>query len=193
MSQKNNIITKIKGKLKKKVGKTRYNHTLGVVEVAVNLAKVKAISREKALIAALLHDYTKNLTIPKIKKLCRASCWYIDPLEYSIPGILHAPASAYVARKKFGINDFDILEAIRFHTIGKPKIDILAQIIFAADVIEPNRNFSGIDKLRNTVNSNLHNGIILICEENIKYNIESNRIIHPNSLKFRNWLLEGNN
>ncbi|MFW6006359.1 MAG: bis(5'-nucleosyl)-tetraphosphatase (symmetrical) YqeK [Halanaerobiales bacterium] len=187
------MINKIKQNLAREMEEQRYQHTLRVMKIAVELARENNVSQKKAKVAALLHDYTKNWEIDKIKKLVKASCWQIDQLEYSIDKVLHAPASACIARKKYNISDFQILEAIRYHTIGNPNMGKLSYIIFAADIIEPGRNFPGVDNIRNEIHHNFKNGIKLICEQSIKYNIKKNRLIHPGTLKLRNSLLEGNN
>ena len=51
---------------------------------------------------------------------------------------LHAPVSAYIAEKEFGVTDKEILSAIRWHTLGKMNMTDFEKIIFIADKIEPN-------------------------------------------------------
>ena len=167
-------------------GLKRYNHIMGVVEVAEKMAKREGASSEKARIAALLHDYAKNCPEEELLEIISDGHWSVDQVELEIPELLHAPASACLAEKEFGISDQGILEAIRFHTIGNPEMGKLAKIIYVADYIEPFRDFPGLESVREMSLRGLELAIIAICNNTIKYNIARGRIIHPNTLELRN-------
>lgn len=62
--------------------------------------------------------------------------------------LLHGPVGAYIAQSEFGITDEELLNAIRFHTTGRASMSRLEKIIFVADMIEPNRRFDGVERLR---------------------------------------------
>jgi len=70
-------------------------------------------------------------------------------------------------------------------------MSLIEKIIFIADVIEPNRDFPGVDLIREKIELNIDKAVILACDFTIKYNIERRRIIHPNTLLTRNTLLKG--
>ena len=169
----------------------RWQHSLGVADTAEKLARQEGISVKKSRLAGLLHDYAKGMAQDKLKKLAKQSTWDIDQLELSISKILHAPVGAYLIYKRFDIADKEILKAVRYHTIGHPQMGDLAQIIFVADIIEPGRDFPGVDQIRQQVKSNLKQGLITVCNHSLKYNIDHNRLLHPNTLLLRNSLLEG--
>lgn len=185
-------ISAIQNRIKDRLSKRRYEHSLGVAKAAQRLAPNEGVSPQKAYLTGLLHDYAKPLKKSELIELVEDSEWEIDKTELRIPNILHAPAGAILVKRDFMIEDKDILEAIRFHTIGSPNMGLLARLIFAADFIDPNRNFPGAKRLRNLVTNDLDSSIYALCDSSIRYNIDHNRIIHPNTLLLRNAYLGGN-
>ena len=178
------ILLEIKSKMPVK----KYKHSIAVADTAEMIASKENFSIKKARQAALLHDYAKAMSITELRNIADLIIdeWNIDKEELLIPYVLHAPVSAYLAKTKLGISDMEVLEAIRFHTIGSPDMGKLAQIIFLADFIEPNRNFSEADTIRSQLEKGLEETIILICSYSIKYNIDLQRIVHPNTVRLRN-------
>lgn len=191
----------IKKILKEKLSEKRYIHTIAVAETAERLARKMFESREMAVrhdrvsflervrLAALLHDYAKELGFNELKNHVTLAQkeWGIDSDELLIPQILHAPVSAYLAKSELRIEDLEILEAVRYHAIGNTGMGIIAELIFVADFIEPNRDFSAAEKVRKEINANgLESGIIMICDLTIKYNIDNRRMLHPNTVLLRN-------
>lgn len=174
--------------IKNKLPESRYLHSLAVADTAEMIADRENYSCEKARQAGLLHDYAKNLSLSELFNISEIIIdkWKIDQEELAIPHLLHAPVAAYLAETKLGVSDYEVLEAIRFHTIGSAEMGKLAQIIFIADFIEPGRNFKEADIIRKELEKGIDRAIILICNYSIKYNIDKQRIIHPNTLHLRN-------
>ena len=84
---------------------------------------------------------------------------------------LHAPVSAYIAEKEFGIDDKEILSAIRWHTLGKLDMTDFEKIVFLADKIEPNtRDKEYSDKVRELLeeDNGLNKAILRCYKETIK-------------------------
>lgn len=169
----------------------RFEHTLRVAETAEKMALKTGSDPANARMAALLHDRAKSLSQDELISLARKSEWEIDEMEFVLCQTLHAPVSADLAKKEFDVYNREILEAIRFHTIGYPGMSRLAKIIYAADTIEPGRDFPGVELLRRKMSGPLDNLILAVCNHSIKYNINRGRLIHPNTLLLRNDLLGG--
>ncbi|MFW6022331.1 MAG: bis(5'-nucleosyl)-tetraphosphatase (symmetrical) YqeK [Halanaerobiaceae bacterium] len=185
----------LKELIKNKVPEKRYIHTLSVAETAVEIAENILNNKQdfflkKVKYAALLHDYAKGMEIGILRNMASLvkDEWNIDDEEWLIPQVLHAPISAHLSKYELGIDDPDVLEAIRYHTVGSPEMGIVAQVIFVADFIEPGRDFATADIVRATLNEKkcLENVIIDICNFIIRYNINHGRQIHPNTLLLRN-------
>ena len=125
----------------------RVPHVQGVWEQAVLLAKRWGEDEYDAAEAGILHDITKNLSFEKQLKLCKKYGIMLSNAEKENPALLHAVTGAALARDKFGVPD-KIVNAIRWHTTGKPKMTRLEKIIYLADYTEPNRDFEGVEPLR---------------------------------------------
>jgi len=175
--------------IRNKLSEYRFEHTKRVLRAALELAEINNADLEKVKKAALLHDIAKKLSRIQIKELLNDSGWEIDELEWSLAAVLHAPAGAELARIEYGVNDYDILEAIRYHTLGHPEMGITAQIIYAADFIEEGRNFEGLKEIQKTVKDDLSKGIYLITSNSIKYQIDAGNPIHSYTNRLRNKFL----
>ena len=121
--------------LKSNLSEKRYQHSLGTAECAKNLAGKYRLDEEKAYIAGLLHDCAKCFPTEKLLSIIDEHIELEDAEKMNYK-TLHAPVSAYVAEKTFGIKDKEILSAIRWHTLGKVNMTEFEKIIFLADKIE---------------------------------------------------------
>lgn len=137
---------KIKKYLKKHLTKDRYHHTLGVAYTAVAMAMRynpdpgNSDFMKRAETAGLLHDCAKCMDNNKKLHICEKNNISYSSFEASHPYLLHGKVGAYIAKTKFDIQDEDILQAITWHTTGRPDMSLLEKIIFIADYIEPSRN-----------------------------------------------------
>jgi len=95
---------------------------------------------KRAEIAGLLHDCAKCMDNDKKLQICEKNKLPCNNFEKSHPYLLHGKVGAYIAKTKFNINDEEILQAITWHTTGRPNMSLLEKIIFIADYIEPARN-----------------------------------------------------
>lgn len=132
----------------------RVNHVLGCRDTAVALAKRWGADETYAARAALLHDITKALDGKLQLTLCREYGIVLDAFFTKNPKTLHALTGSLVARRIFGENDA-VVEAIRSHTTGKVAMNTLEKIIYVADYMEPNRDFPGVQQLRQLAYSDL--------------------------------------
>ncbi|MCR4792522.1 MAG: bis(5'-nucleosyl)-tetraphosphatase (symmetrical) YqeK [Lachnospiraceae bacterium] len=132
-------IIKLRKELEKNLDAQRFEHSLGVEYTAACMAFIHGGDVMNARIAGLMHDCAKCLSDDdKIKIMEKAGC---PPLQEELDNhsLLHSKCGAIVARDKYGIEDEDILNAIRFHTVGRPMMSLLEKIIYIADFIEPGR------------------------------------------------------
>jgi predicted HD superfamily hydrolase involved in NAD metabolism len=125
--------------LKKELKKERYIHTMGVTYTAAALAMAYGENVEKALFAGLLHDCAKGIKPLEQLRLCEKYGIEITPFERKLPYLLHTKLGAYFAKTKYGVDDEEVLHAIKVHTTGEPNMNTLDKIIFMADYIEPHR------------------------------------------------------
>lgn len=130
---------KMQKKLAKYLDEERFLHTLGVMYTCASLAMVHGYDLNDAQAAGLLHDCAKCIPNKKKLKMCSQHNISVSSFEENHPFLLHAKLGAYIANKKYGINDAQILSAITYHTTGKPQMTKLEKIVYIADYIEPMR------------------------------------------------------
>ncbi len=132
-------VIKIARKLEKVQDDKRFFHTMGVAVTSANLAMRYGEDKDKAYLAGLLHDCAKHLSDEKLMELSLKYNINVSEVEKKSVFLLHGKVGALIANKKFDIDDEDILNAIRFHTTGRPGMSLLEKIVFVADYIEPTR------------------------------------------------------
>lgn len=163
-------IKKIRKYLEKELDPKRYEHTLGVAYIAAALAMRYEADLYKAELAGMLHDCAKCMSNEKKLLLCRKNGMEITAIELKNPFLLHAKAGSLVARKKFHIQDQDILNAVKSHTTGRPCMSVLEKIVFIADYIEPGRkNAPGLQEIRKLAFENLDACLYRILEDTLAY------------------------
>ena len=182
-------IEEMKIYLKNNLIENRYIHTLGVVDTAIRLAKINGVDENKAEIAALAHDIAKNKTIYELKDILEKNNIELTYDEERNQELWHSMAGPIVAREVFGIQDEEILSAMRWHTTGKENMSKLDKVIYIADMIEPNRKFPGVDVLRRESFKDLNNGVFQGLNHTIGYLLSKGVPIDINSIKARNYLL----
>ena len=171
---------KIKKQLSKILDEKRYEHTLGVAYTAASLAMRYNADIKKAETAGLLHDCAKCMENDKKLNICEKHKIEISEAEMKNPFLLHAKVGAYVARKKYDIKDEDILNAIRYHTTGRPAMSLLEKIVYIADYIEPGRNHaSNLDEVRTLAFQDLDSALIVILNDILIHLNKSEKEIDP--------------
>ena len=163
-------ICKLQKKMKKVLEEKRYLHTLGVAYTAANLAFVYGYDDKKAFVAGLLHDVAKCISHQKRLMICKKNHIEITPIEEENPVLLHAKVGAFFAKEKYGVCDEEILNAIRFHTTGRPEMTLLEKIIYVADFVEPHRKkLPRLAEIRKISFEDLDMAIYMILENSLNY------------------------
>lgn len=163
-------ICKLQKKMKKVLEEKRYLHTLGVAYTAANLAFIYGYDDKKAFVAGLLHDVAKCISHQKRLMICKKNHIEITPIEEENPVLLHAKVGAFFAKEKYGVCDEEILNAIRFHTTGRPEMTLLEKIIYVADFVEPHRKkLPRLAEIRKISFEDLDMAIYMILENSLNY------------------------
>ncbi len=151
----------------------RMEHTAFVVQEAIALAERFGVDVKKARLAALLHDCAKSFPEERLLP-------YADTEPPILP-ILHAPAGADYAEKVYGVDDPEVLSAIRLHTTGDANMSDLDKVVYLADMIEPSRDYEGVDEIRNADGLNVM--MRLALSRSIWYIKKRNFDVHPATLR----------
>ncbi|SFJ10260.1 bis(5'-nucleosyl)-tetraphosphatase (symmetrical) YqeK [Thermoflavimicrobium dichotomicum] len=168
---------------------SRWEHTLRVRDTAMALAEGESVDLQKVELAAILHDYCKFWPAEKLMAQIKENNLPEELLLYN-KELWHGPVGAEIARKEWAIEDEDILNAIRYHTTGRPGMSPLEKIIFLADYIEPGRQFPGIDKVRQMAKTNMDQALLQSLDNTITFLIEKRQKVYPLTLITRNYYLE---
>jgi len=103
--------------------------------------------------------------------------------------LLHGPAGAIVAQKRYGITDSEILEAIACHVTGKPGMGLVACVVFLADYTEPGRKGEWFEKVRQALSKGILPAMLAACESTIKHVIDEGEILHCDTIRTRNEII----
>ena len=164
----------------------RIAHVTGVESQAVMLAMQWGIDPETAAVAGILHDITKAQSKEKQLKLCEKYGILLEKAEKENPSLLHARTGAALAKERFGVSD-EIVEAIRWHTTGKPDMNTLEKILYLADYTEPNRDFEGVEELRSLCFEDLDKAMALGLQMSIDDLNERGKPIFHDTMDAYNW------
>lgn len=168
----------------------RYAHVLGVADTAEALARTHGLPPEKTRLAALLHDVARESGPEEL--LESATRYGLEPDEGTRerPMLLHGPVAAEVARRDLGVEDPEVLEAVRVHTTGAPEIGPLALAVYVADKIEPGRDYPSVVRLRELARKDLRRAAVEILRATEAHNENRGRPTHPDSRRMLAWLEE---
>lgn len=165
----------------------RVAHVLGCRETAVALAKHWGADETDAARAALLHDITKALDTNGQLTLSGEYGMIPDDFSRQYPKTLHAVTGSLVAQYVFGENPA-VVQAIRYHTTGRADMTLLEKIIYVADYMEPNRDFPGVEKLRELAFSNLDQALYLGLTMTLDTLRQRGSTVSPESREAIAWL-----
>ncbi len=176
--------------IESRLSRPRYEHCLQVARVARDMALKFGENGDRAYLAGLLHDYAKGISGQGLIDLAEANNLINDPIEKKVPDLLHAPVGAFLLGQARIIEEEDMLQAVRLHTLGALHMSTLDKIIFLADMIEPGRDYPGLNRLQCLAMRDLDQGMLYGLERTIRYCLDQGRILHPQTVAVRNRFLE---
>jgi predicted HD superfamily hydrolase involved in NAD metabolism len=179
----------INNKVEEKLGKKRYKHSLRVLKTALELGKTYGEKQENIEVAALLHDYAKELTLDEAYKLMKRHGISADKNPIISLDLIHGELASLIAKDEFGIEDIDIINAIKYHTTGRAGMSRLEKIIYLADTIEPARDFENLGKIRQTAHVNLDKAVLMAMDSTLEYLIKTGETIDTDTIDARNYII----
>ena len=165
----------------------RVKHVLGCRDTAVALARRWGADENDAARAGILHDITKAIDGPLQLTLCDAYGKLLDDFSKRYPRTLHALTGSMVAQRIFGENE-NVVSAIEFHTTGRADMSLLEKIIYVADYMEPNRDFPGVERLRELAFADINAALKLGLEMTLDHLNEQGAEVSPASRSALAWL-----
>jgi predicted HD superfamily hydrolase involved in NAD metabolism len=147
----------------------RYAHVIRVTRLADKLAQRHGEDANAARLAGLLHDVARLFSGERLLAECEARGLAIDAFERRNPIVLHARLGAEIAHERFGIADERVLDAIRRHTVGAPRMTRLDAIVYLADGLEPGRDFPEREALESLAFRDLDAAMRALLESSLAY------------------------
>lgn len=176
------IITLIRSKL----SADRFNHSLNVADSAKELALSYGADADKAYTAGLLHDVMKNASEEEQLGVLSEAGIELMPVERENKKLWHAIAGAAYVKFVMGIDDRDIIRAVRYHTTGRSGMSLLERIVYLADYISADRNYNGVEDMRRLCKSDSDEAILYALTFGIPDLVSKGRVIHPDSIDLYN-------
>jgi predicted HD superfamily hydrolase involved in NAD metabolism len=184
----NSLLERAEALARSRLAEKRYEHTLRVADTAEDLALAHDLDAVRARLAALLHDAAREMGPEDFLSLAERWQLQVEDAERQSPKLLHGPVAAELARREMGIDDEEVLEAVRAHTTGMPGMGPLALVLYVADKIEPGRDYPSVERLRTLAREDLKGAAAESLRRAIAHNQERGKATHPASLEMLDWL-----
>lgn len=175
--------------IRERLSDYRFYHSICVAQSAKALARRYGADEEKAETAGILHDIMKESTKSEQLEMIEKAGMTITPLEKSKKKFYHQISGAAYAKAVLGIEDSEILNAIRYHTTGRANMSLMEEIIYLADFISADRDYEDVDVMRKKVVEGKEQGLLYAASYTIISNIKKGSILHPDTVNAYNWVL----
>mgnify|MGYP003587341275 CR=1 FL=1 len=184
------IFADMKKQLAQRLKPSRYEHSVGVADTAVSLAQRFGVSVEQARVAGLLHDCAREFPNETMLLEARRRNIHYGPVEEALPLLLHAYIGAQRVKECYDVDDPEISQAIYRHTVGGSNMTVLDKIIYFSDMIEPHRDYPGVEQLRRlSKEASLDDMVFAGLNRSIAFVLKKNHLIHPDTVLARNEIL----
>ena len=174
--------------VKEKLSVERYNHSIAVMNRALEFAKIYGANEQDAVYAGLIHDVAKE--VPKNQRVLLAEELGIelDEIEKIATALIHAKIGAYIAKHTFNLKD-EICNAVETHTTGCANMTLLQKIIYLADFTSEDRSFDGASKVYELAKKNLDEALIYALKLSITDVMNKGGFVHPKGIEAYNYLM----
>lgn len=172
--------------IREKLDDFRYNHSLCVAKEAHRLAEMYGADSEKAYLAGLLHDITKNYTENEHLNLFSRFDIILSDIEKKSSKLWHAISGACYCEKELCITDIELISAIRYHTTARKGMSLFEKIIYLADYTSADRDYSDVDVMRKLVDEDISKAMLYALSYTINDLNERKLCVHPDTLEAYN-------
>ncbi|MBO7217574.1 MAG: nicotinate (nicotinamide) nucleotide adenylyltransferase [Clostridia bacterium] len=182
-------IEKFKEVLRKNLDDYRYEHSLCVADEAMLLAEIYGANKEIAYVAGLLHDVTKNFSELEHLKIFDSFGIILNDVTKKSKKLWHAISGSLYVKNYLGVDNDEIISAIRYHTAAKSDMSLLEKIIYVADFTSADRNYPDVETMRNLSRISLEDAMLYALNYTINELKENGSPIHPDTINAYNFLL----
>lgn len=154
------IADRIERILPNRVRPARLRHIRGVVSTAYELARRFGIDPDRVRLAALAHDMDRDIDGDTLLRYCDEHAVTLSEYERSMPKMIHGPSAAHRLRTDFHLTDYEVIRAVRHHTLGDDDLDEIGLVLFASDYLEPGRTALDEEERRNILSGSSLEAIV---------------------------------
>ncbi len=172
--------------LQKRLKESRYLHSLAVADEALRLARKYGADEQKAYLAGLLHDVTKNAPVEEHLNIFSTFGIILTNVEKNAHKLWHAISGANYVKYILLIDDDEIYDAIRYHTTAKADLSLLSKVLYLADYTSADRDYEDVDVIRSLVDKSLDEAYLYALKYSITDLAENGRALHPDTVEAYN-------
>ncbi len=172
--------------LKENLSEHRFIHSLNVAEKCLYLGKKYDYDEKTAYFCGLIHDVCKNESRENMLQMFDKFGIILDNVQTRVDLLWHSIAGALLVKEKFKVDDEEVLNAIKFHTTGRANMTKLEKIVFLADIISADREFEGVEKLREISEEDLDLAVFYALKSTINNLVKKNSLIHIDTINAYN-------
>ncbi len=176
--------------IRQRLSEERFIHSMNVAKAARDLAKIYGADPEKAYTAGILHDITKETDHAWQAEYLERNGIKLSALEKINGRVLHQMSGALFCRKELGIDDGEILSAVRFHTTGRRNMALIEKVLYTADFISEERRYPDVEVMREKARRSLDEAMLYSLRYTINSLSSKIMLIHPDTLDCYNDILE---
>lgn len=176
--------------IKERLSEKRYIHSVNVSSAAVELCRRYGGDEEKARLAGILHDITKEMPLSQQYEYIEKYGESLSVLERNNFAVIHQKSGAAYCALELGITDSEVLSAIRYHTTGRRDMALLEKIIYTADLISAERDYPDVAVMRGLAANNLDDAMLYAIKYTVNNLISKTQLLHPDTVECYNYLLE---
>ena len=177
--------------IRARLNDSRYHHSLCVAESAGKLANKYGADYNKAYIAGLLHDITKQTSEEEQLQLIEKFGILCEDTRTDSKALWHAVTGYLYVKNILGFTDEDFLNAIRYHTTSRKGASLLEDVVYIADFISDDRDYPDVDVMREKAQRSLKEAKEYGLAYTIADNTQKGRRVGANTVEAYNELLNG--
>lgn len=172
--------------VKNTLSEKRFRHSEGVVERAIEYAKIYGANEKEVKLAAIAHDIAKEIPKDEIIKYAEKIGVELDEIEKINLNLPHAKLGAKICKDKYGFTE-DMANAVKYHTTGRENMSLLEKIIYLADATEPGRTYFNIQYYVDLIKKDIDRGLFEVAKWSIENITSREGILHLDTVKCYNF------
>lgn len=160
----------------------RFHHSVCVADEAKRLSEKYGGDPERAYLAGLLHDITKNAPKEEHLQIFSQFDIMLNDIEKNSEKLWHAISGAAYVEHILKIDDKEIISSIRYHTTAKADMTKLEKIIYLADFTSLDRDYDDVSVIRQYVDESLEKAFVYALQYSICDLVNNKKSVHFDTL-----------